>query len=37
VGAEPGRVDVIDLRAFRRVASVGVGQQATGIAVVGGS
>jgi DNA-binding beta-propeller fold protein YncE len=37
VGAEPGRVDVIDVRALRRVASVGVGQQATGIAIVGGS
>ena len=32
VGAEPGKVDVYDLRALRRVASVGVGQQAGGIA-----
>jgi DNA-binding beta-propeller fold protein YncE len=37
VGAEPGRVDVIDLAAGRRVASVDVGQQATGVAVVPGS
>jgi DNA-binding beta-propeller fold protein YncE len=34
VGAEPGRVDVIDLVALRRVASVEVGQQAAGIAVM---
>jgi DNA-binding beta-propeller fold protein YncE len=33
VGAEPGKVDIIDLAAARRVASVAVGQQATGIAV----
>jgi DNA-binding beta-propeller fold protein YncE len=33
VGAEPGRVDVIDLHRFDRVASVEVGQQAAGIAV----
>jgi DNA-binding beta-propeller fold protein YncE len=32
VGAEPGKVDVYDLRALRRVASVDVGQQASGIA-----
>jgi DNA-binding beta-propeller fold protein YncE len=32
VGAEPGKVDVYDLRVFTRVASVGVGQQASGIA-----
>jgi DNA-binding beta-propeller fold protein YncE len=32
VGAEPGKVDVYDLRGFVRVASVGVGQQAGGIA-----
>jgi DNA-binding beta-propeller fold protein YncE len=31
VGSEPGAVDVIDLRARRRVASVDVGQQAGGI------
>jgi hypothetical protein len=31
VGSEPGTVDVIDLRAFARVASVDVGQQAGGI------
>lgn len=31
VGAEPGTVDVIDLRALVRVASVDVGQQAGGI------
>jgi DNA-binding beta-propeller fold protein YncE len=31
VGAEPGTVDVIDLRALARVASVNVGQQAGGI------
>lgn len=34
VGSEPGKVDVVDLRAFRLVSSVGVGQQATGVAVV---
>jgi len=33
VGAEPGKVDMIDLDRLRRVASVAVGQQATGIAV----
>jgi DNA-binding beta-propeller fold protein YncE len=32
VGAEPGRVDVFDLDALQRVASVDVGQQASGIA-----
>lgn len=32
VGAEPGKVDVYDLRTFERVASVEVGQQAGGIA-----
>ena len=32
VGAEPGKVDVFDLTAKRRVASVEVGQQASGIA-----
>ena len=31
VGAEPGKVDVFDLRSFERVASVEVGQQAGGI------
>jgi DNA-binding beta-propeller fold protein YncE len=31
VGSEPGAVDVVDLRARRRVASVDVGQQAGGI------
>jgi DNA-binding beta-propeller fold protein YncE len=34
VGAEAGRVDVIDLTSLSRVASVEVGQQAAGIAVV---
>lgn len=34
VGSEPGKVDVIDLRALQRVADVAVGQQAGGIAVV---
>lgn len=34
VGSEPGRVDVLDLGALRRVASVEVGQQAAGVAVV---
>ena len=33
VGAEPGKVDVMDLREMRRVASAAVGHQATGIAV----
>jgi DNA-binding beta-propeller fold protein YncE len=32
VGAQPGKVDVYDLRALTRVASVDVGQQASGIA-----
>ncbi|MFN8572400.1 MAG: YncE family protein [Gemmatimonadaceae bacterium] len=32
VGAQPGKVDVFDLRAFKKVASVDVGQQASGIA-----
>jgi DNA-binding beta-propeller fold protein YncE len=32
VGAKPGKVDVYDLRAMTRVASVDVGQQAGGIA-----
>ena len=32
VGAEPGKVDVYDLKALARVASVDVGQQASGIA-----
>jgi DNA-binding beta-propeller fold protein YncE len=31
VGAEPGKVDVFDLRAMRKVGSVDVGQQASGI------
>jgi DNA-binding beta-propeller fold protein YncE len=31
IGSEPGAVDVVDLRARRRVASVDVGQQAGGI------
>jgi DNA-binding beta-propeller fold protein YncE len=31
VGSEPGAVDVVDLRALRRVASVDLGQQAGGI------
>ena len=30
-GAEPGKVDVYDLRSFELVGSVGVGQQAGGI------
>ena len=30
-GAEPGKVDVYDLRSFEMVGSVGVGQQAGGI------
>jgi DNA-binding beta-propeller fold protein YncE len=34
VGAEPGKVDIVDLTSFKAVASVEVGQQATGIAVV---
>ena len=33
VGAEPGKVDVVDLQAFELAGSVGVGQQATGIAI----
>jgi DNA-binding beta-propeller fold protein YncE len=37
VGAEPGRVDVIDLSSLRRVASAEVGQQAGGIAVMSGA
>lgn len=32
IGAEPGKVDIFDLRALRRVGSVEVGQQAGGIA-----
>ena len=32
VGAQPGKVDVWDLQTFARVASVNVGQQASGIA-----
>jgi DNA-binding beta-propeller fold protein YncE len=32
VGAEPGKVDVFDLRTFERVSSAEVGQQASGIA-----
>jgi len=32
VGAQPGKVDIYDLRALTRVASVDVGQQASGIA-----
>ena len=31
VGAEPGKVDIFDLRSFDRVGSVEVGQQAGGI------
>jgi DNA-binding beta-propeller fold protein YncE len=31
VGAEPGKVDIFDLRTFERVADVDVGQQAGGI------
>lgn len=34
IGSEPGRVDVIDLREKRRVASAAVAPQATGIATV---
>jgi DNA-binding beta-propeller fold protein YncE len=34
VGAEPGKVDVFDLRTFERVASVEVGQQAAGITLL---
>jgi DNA-binding beta-propeller fold protein YncE len=34
VGAEPGKVDVIDLRSLERVASTAVGQQAGGIALL---
>ncbi len=33
VGAEPGKVDIYDLRTFQRVADVGVGQQAAGISL----
>lgn len=36
VGAEPGKVDVIDLRSLQRTASVGVGPQAGGIDVLPG-
>jgi DNA-binding beta-propeller fold protein YncE len=32
IGAEPGKVDIFDLAAMKRVASVDVGQQASGIA-----
>ncbi len=32
IGAEPGKVDIIDLETVERVASVEVGQQASGIA-----
>jgi DNA-binding beta-propeller fold protein YncE len=32
IGAEPGKVDIFDLAAMQRVASVDVGQQASGIA-----
>lgn len=32
VGAEPGKVDISDLRTFERVADVPVAQQAGGIA-----
>jgi DNA-binding beta-propeller fold protein YncE len=32
VGAEPGKVDIFDLATYQRVASVEVGQQASGIA-----
>ena len=32
VGAEPGKVDIFDLRTFERVADVRVAQQAGGIA-----
>ena len=31
VGAEPGKVDIYDLRTYQRVADVEVGQQAGGI------
>ena len=31
VGSEPGTVDVIDLRALKKVATIDVGQQAGGI------
>jgi hypothetical protein len=31
VGSEPGTVDVIDLRALQKVATIDVGQQAGGI------
>jgi hypothetical protein len=33
IGSEPGTVEVLDLRALRRVGSVDVGQMATGIDV----
>ena len=36
VGSEPGTVEMIDLKAFTRVASADVGQMAGGIDVVGG-
>jgi DNA-binding beta-propeller fold protein YncE len=32
IGSEPGRVEIHDLRDFRRVAEVAVGQQASGLA-----
>ena len=32
VGAQPGKVDIFDLQTFKKVASVDVGQQASGIA-----
>jgi DNA-binding beta-propeller fold protein YncE len=31
VGSEPGAVDVVDLRALRKVATIDIGQQAGGI------
>jgi DNA-binding beta-propeller fold protein YncE len=31
VGSEPGAVDVIDLRALQKVATIDIGQQAGGI------
>jgi len=34
VGSEPGKLDIVDLSALRRVASVSIGQQATGVAMV---
>lgn len=33
VGSEPGKVDVVDIAGLRRVASLEVGQQATGISI----